>query len=57
MVSNSVIIPQRDLFELSELPDDTRNTHRTPPPLRTRAIRIKDGAVRIQGGDGVAAAT
>jgi L-proline cis-4-hydroxylase len=35
MVSNSVIIPHRDLLELSELPDDTRNAHRMHIPLAT----------------------
>lgn len=34
-VSNSVIIPHRDLLELSELPDDTRNAHRMHIPLAT----------------------
>ncbi|MGH3217155.1 MAG: aspartyl/asparaginyl beta-hydroxylase domain-containing protein [Streptosporangiaceae bacterium] len=34
-VSNSVIIPHRDLLELSELPDDTRNVHRVHIPLAT----------------------
>ncbi|BCB89211.1 aspartyl/asparaginyl beta-hydroxylase domain-containing protein [Phytohabitans suffuscus] len=34
-VSNSVIIPHRDLLELSELPDDTRNAHRMHIPLVT----------------------
>jgi L-proline cis-4-hydroxylase len=35
MVSNSVIIPHRDLLELSELDDDTRNAHRMHIPLAT----------------------
>lgn len=34
-VANSVIIPHRDLLELSELPDDTRNAHRMHIPLAT----------------------
>jgi L-proline cis-4-hydroxylase len=34
-VSNSVIIPHRDLLELSDLPDDTRNAHRMHIPLAT----------------------
>jgi hypothetical protein len=34
-VSNSIIIPHRDLLELSELPDDTRNAHRMHIPLVT----------------------
>jgi hypothetical protein len=34
-VTNSVIIPHRDLLELSELPDDTRNAHRMHIPLAT----------------------
>lgn len=35
LVSNSVIIPHRDLLELSELPDDVRNAHRMHIPLAT----------------------
>jgi L-proline cis-4-hydroxylase len=35
MVSNSVIIPHRDLLELSELPDSARNAHRMHIPLAT----------------------
>ncbi len=34
-VANSVIIPHRDLLELSELPDNTRNAHRMHIPLVT----------------------
>jgi len=34
-VRNSVIIPHRDLLELGDLPDDTRNTHRVHIPLVT----------------------
>jgi L-proline cis-4-hydroxylase len=34
-VSNSVIIPHRDLLELSQLPDDSRNAHRMHIPLAT----------------------
>ncbi len=34
-VSDSVIIPHRDLLELSELPDDARNAHRVHIPLAT----------------------
>jgi L-proline cis-4-hydroxylase len=34
-VQNSVIIPHRDLLELSELADDTRNAHRMHIPLVT----------------------
>jgi L-proline cis-4-hydroxylase len=34
-VQNSVIIPHRDLLELGELPDDTRNAHRVHIPLVT----------------------
>lgn len=34
-VSNSVIIPHRDLLELAEIPDDQRNTHRVHVPLAT----------------------
>jgi L-proline cis-4-hydroxylase len=34
-VSNSVIIPHRDLLELGELADDTRNAHRMHIPLAT----------------------
>jgi Aspartyl/Asparaginyl beta-hydroxylase len=34
-VSDSVIIPHRDLLELSELSDDTRNAHRMHIPLAT----------------------
>jgi hypothetical protein len=34
-VSNSVIIPHRDLLELDEIPDDQRNTHRVHVPLAT----------------------
>ena len=34
-VSNSVIIPHRDLLELGELPDNTRNAHRMHIPLAT----------------------
>lgn len=34
-VANSVIIPHRDLLELSELPDDSRNAHRLHIPLAT----------------------
>lgn len=34
-VSNSVIIPHRDLLELGELPDSTRNAHRMHIPLAT----------------------
>jgi hypothetical protein len=35
MVANSVIIPHRDLLELSELPDENRNAHRLHIPLVT----------------------
>jgi hypothetical protein len=35
LVSDSVIIPHRDLLELSELPDDARNAHRMHIPLAT----------------------
>lgn len=35
MVCNSVIIPHRDLLELSELADDARNAHRMHIPLAT----------------------
>jgi hypothetical protein len=35
LVSNSVIIPHRDLLELSELPDASRNAHRLHIPLVT----------------------
>ncbi|WP_422769203.1 aspartyl/asparaginyl beta-hydroxylase domain-containing protein [Plantactinospora sp. WMMC1484] len=34
-VQNSVIIPHRDLLELGDLPDDTRNAHRMHIPLVT----------------------
>ncbi|HTF11510.1 MAG TPA: aspartyl/asparaginyl beta-hydroxylase domain-containing protein [Asanoa sp.] len=34
-VANSVIIPHRDLLELSDLPDDARNAHRMHIPLAT----------------------
>jgi L-proline cis-4-hydroxylase len=34
-VQNSVIIPHRDLLELSDLADDTRNAHRMHIPLAT----------------------
>lgn len=34
-VTKSVIIPHRDLLELSELPDDARNAHRMHIPLAT----------------------
>ncbi|MDJ0344811.1 aspartyl/asparaginyl beta-hydroxylase domain-containing protein [Streptomyces sp. H10-C2] len=34
-VQNSVIIPHRDLLELSELADETRNAHRMHIPLAT----------------------
>jgi hypothetical protein len=34
-VQNSVIIPHRDLLELGDLPDDTRNAHRAHIPLVT----------------------
>ena len=34
-VRNSVIIPHRDLLELGDLPDDTRNAHRAHIPLVT----------------------
>jgi hypothetical protein len=34
-VANSVIVPHRDLLELSDLPDDTRNAHRMHIPLVT----------------------
>lgn len=34
-VRNSVIIPHRDLLELGDLPDDTRNAHRVHIPLIT----------------------
>jgi hypothetical protein len=34
-VRNSVIIPHRDLLELSDLPDDIRNAHRVHIPLVT----------------------
>jgi hypothetical protein len=34
-VANSVIIPHRDLLELSGLPDNTRNAHRMHIPLAT----------------------
>lgn len=34
-VQNSVIIPHRDLLELSDIPDDTRNAHRVHIPLVT----------------------
>jgi hypothetical protein len=34
-VRNSVIIPHRDLLELGDLPDDTRNAHRVHIPLVT----------------------
>lgn len=34
-VSNSVIVPHRDLLELGALPDDTRNAHRMHIPLVT----------------------
>lgn len=34
-VQNSVIIPHRDLLELSDIPDDVRNTHRVHIPLVT----------------------
>ena len=34
-VRNNVIIPHRDLLELSDLPDDTRNAHRVHIPLVT----------------------
>ncbi len=35
VVSNSVIIPHRDLLELDKIPDDQRNTHRVHVPLAT----------------------
>jgi hypothetical protein len=35
MVSNSVIIPHRDLLEFSELPDEARIAHRVHIPLAT----------------------
>ncbi len=35
LVSDSVIIPHRDLLELSDLPDDARNAHRMHIPLAT----------------------
>jgi L-proline cis-4-hydroxylase len=35
MVQNSVIIPHRDLLELSDIADDTRNAHRMHIPLAT----------------------
>lgn len=35
VISNSVIIPHRDLLELSELPADARNVHRVHVPLVT----------------------
>ena len=34
-VTNSVIVPHRDLLELSDLPDSTRNAHRMHIPLVT----------------------
>jgi hypothetical protein len=34
-VRNNVIIPHRDLLELGDLPDDTRNAHRVHIPLVT----------------------
>lgn len=34
-MSDSVIIPHRDLLELSDLPDDARNAHRMHIPLAT----------------------
>jgi hypothetical protein len=34
-VQNSVIIPHRDLLELGDLPDETRNAHRAHIPLVT----------------------
>jgi Aspartyl/Asparaginyl beta-hydroxylase len=34
-VANGVGVPHRDLLELSELPDDTRNAHRMHIPLQT----------------------
>lgn len=34
-VSNSVIIPHRDLLELGDLPDDVRSVHRVHIPLAT----------------------
>ena len=35
VISNSVIIPHRDLLELSEVPVEARNEHRVHVPLRT----------------------
>jgi hypothetical protein len=35
MVANSVIMPHRDLLELGDLSDDTRNAHRMHIPLAT----------------------
>ncbi|MER7455846.1 aspartyl/asparaginyl beta-hydroxylase domain-containing protein [Micromonospora sp. NPDC126480] len=35
LVTDSVIIPHRDLLELSDLPDETRNEHRMHIPLAT----------------------
>lgn len=34
-VSNSVVIPHRDLLELGDIPDSTRNAHRMHIPLAT----------------------
>lgn len=53
-VSNSVIIPHRDLLELSDLPDDTRNAHRLHIPLATNEncfFNQGDTVFRMRKGD------